>query len=200
MTRSCKILKDWAASHPDTLGDDLSLIPTYGTLSTHLATHGGIFGCPERLPAQPADPSHRAWIPFRAPWTRFPSRRLTVGMKRTVLYRHFPHAVDAIPTLQNLTERAVGQQVRVNVWIVASTDFFSSSGATALKDLAIQTGGQYVLFSGVEPLPGLETYLAPLRPPTSLTYTSGILTSGGHTLTAQTNLDGETVTSAPLVF
>ena len=111
-------------------------------------------------------------------------------MKRTVLFVTSPTAVDAIPTLQNLTERAVGQQVRVNVWIVASTDFFSSSGATALKDLAIQTGGQYVLFSGVEPLPGLETYFAPLRSTYQLTYTSGILTPGGHTLTAQATLDG----------
>ena len=100
-------------------------------------------------------------------------------MKRTVLFVTSPTAVDALPTLQNLTGRAVGQQVRVNVWIVASTDFFSSSGATALKDLAIQTGGQYVLFSGVEPLPGLETYFAPLRSTYQLTYTSGILTSGG---------------------
>jgi hypothetical protein len=124
----------------------------------------------------------------------------TSGMKRTVLFVTSPTAVDALPTLQNLTERAVGQQVRVNVWIVASTDFFSSSGATALKDLAVQTGGQYILFSGVEPLPGLETYFAPLRSTYKLTYNSGILTSGGHTLAAQATLDGAKVASAALSF
>ncbi|MGZ6347827.1 MAG: hypothetical protein ACXWNC_09715, partial [Anaerolineales bacterium] len=33
-----QIIKDWVATHSDTLGDDLSLIPTYGNLSAHLAT------------------------------------------------------------------------------------------------------------------------------------------------------------------
>jgi len=56
------------------------------------------------------------------------------------------------------------------------------------------------LFSGVEPLPGLETYFAPLRSTYQLTYASGILSSGGHTLTAQANLDGATVSSAALTF
>jgi hypothetical protein len=105
-----------------------------------------------------------------------------------------------LPVLQNLTQRAVAGHIRVHVWIVASQDSFSTSGATALKDLAIQTGGQYVLFSGEEPLPSPEIYLAPLRHAYRLTYSSGILTSGGHTLTAQVSLNGETVTSAALPF
>jgi len=85
-------------------------------------------------------------------------------MKRLVLFVSSPTSVDDLPTLQNLTEHAVAQQVRVHVWIVASADFFSAPGATALKDLAIQTGGQYATYSGVEPLPSPEIYLAPLRP------------------------------------
>jgi hypothetical protein len=194
-----QVLKDWAATHPDTLGDDLSLVPTAGTLSSHLATTAAF---------SDALTAYSPALKFISPSLDTLSRSLDAvseqapqaGMKRTILFISSPPAQDAILTLQNLTQRAVDQQVRVNVWIVASADFFATSGATALKDLAIQTGGQYLLFSGEEPLPGLETYLAPLRHTNRLTYTSAVLTSGGHTLTAQVNLNGETVTSATLPF
>ena len=194
-----QILKDWVATHSDTLGDDLSLIPTYGNLSAHLATTAEFSAALD---------AYQPNLPFITPTLNTLARALDTvsestsqpGMKRTVLFVTSPTSVEEIPTLQSLTERAVGQQVRVYVWIVSSTDFFSTSGATALKDLAIQTGGQYVLFSGDEPLPGLETYLAPLRPTYKLAYTSGILTPGGHTLAAQVNLDGQTFTSTPLTF
>jgi hypothetical protein len=194
-----QILKSWAASHSDSLGDDLSLVPTYGTLSAHMTmTSAFSDALAAYLPnLQSITPSLDTLSKALDTVSESTS---TTGMKRTVLYVTSPTAVDALPTLQNLTERALGQQVRVNVWIVSSTDFFSSSGATALKDLAIQTGGQYVLFSGEEPLPGLETYFAPLRSTYKLAYTSGILTTGGHTLVAQATLDGAKVSSAALPF
>ena len=194
-----QILKSWASSHSDSLGDDLSLVPTYGTLSAHMTmTSAFSDALAAYLPnLQSITPSLDTLSKALDTVSESTS---TTGMKRTVLYVTSPTAVDALPTLQNLTERALGQQVRVNVWIVSSTDFFSSSGATALKDLAIQTGGQYVLFSGEEPLPGLETYFAPLRSTYKLAYTSGILTTGGHTLVAQATLDGAKVSSAALSF
>jgi hypothetical protein len=117
-----------------------------------------------------------------------------------VLYVTGIPTADALPALQNLTQRAVASYIRVHVWIVAPQDSFSTSGATALKDLAIQTGGQVLLFSGEEPLTSPEMYLAPLRHAYRLTYSSGILTSGEHTLTAQVSLNGEMVTSAALPF
>ncbi len=194
-----QVLKDWVSNHSDTLGDDLSLVPTYGTLSTHLAKTAAF---------STALAAYQPNLQFITPSLNTLARALDAvsepapqaGMKRTVLFVTSPTSVDALPTLQNLTERATAQHIRVNVWIVASMDFFSTSGATALKDLAIQTGGQYVLFSGEEPLPGLEMYLAPLRHTYRLTYTSGILTSGRHTLAVQATLDGETITSEALPF
>ncbi len=202
VSRYAKIVQainDWAASHPDTLGDDLSLIPTYGVLSTHLATTKAFSDAlaayqPDlRSIAPTLDTLARALDAVSEPTPQ-------AGMKRSVLFVTSPPSVEAIPKLQNLTERAASQHIRVNVWIVASTDFFSTSGATALKDLAIQTGGQVVMFSYEEPLPGLEMYLAPLRHTYRLTYVSGILTSGGHTLTVQTVQDGETNLSAAVPF
>jgi hypothetical protein len=202
VTRYDKVVqavKDWLATHTDTLGDDLSLVPTYGTLSAHMGTTAAF---------SDALASYQPNLPSITPSLNTLSRALDTvsaptprpGMKSTVLLVTSPTSVDDLPTLQNLTERAVSQQVRVDVWIVASVDFFSASGATALKDLAIQTGGQFVMFSGVEPLPGLEMYLAPLRSTYRLTYVSGVLKSGGHTLTAHADLNGETIESAALTF
>jgi hypothetical protein len=194
-----QVLKDWIVHHSDTLGDDLTLVPTYGTLSTHQASTAAFSAALDAYQPnlQSISPSlntlARALDSVSEPAPR-------PGMKRTILFVSSPTSVDAIPTLQNLTERATAQNVRVDVWIVASVDFFSASGATALKDLAIQTGGQYVTFSGQEPLPGLEMYLAPLRSTYRLTYSSGILSPGGHTLAVQAILDGETITSEALPF
>ncbi len=194
-----RALKEWAAAHPDSLNDDLSLLPTGGTPVTHLA---GTAAFSDAL---------TAYLPNLMSLVSSPeslSRALDVvseptsptGRKPVVLYITSLPVPGDIPVLQNLTQRAVAEQIRVHIWIVASKDFFSTSGATALKDLAIQTGGQSVLFSGDEPLPSPETYLAPLRHAYRLGYSSGILTSGGHTLTVQVNLNGETVTSAALPF
>ncbi len=194
-----QVVKEWAAAHPDALGDDLSLVPTGGTPATHLATTAAfsealaayqpnlqsVLSTPETL--------SRALDTVSEPTSQS-------GRKPVVLYITSVPAAGDIPALQNLTQRAVAGHIRVHVWIVASPDFFSTSGATALKDLAIQTGGQYVLFSGEEPLPSPEMYLAPFRHAYRLTYSSGILTSGGHTLTVSVNLNGETVLSAALPF
>ena len=194
-----QVIKDWLATHTDTLGDDLSLVPTYGTLSAHLETTAAFT---DALAAYQPD------LPTITPSLNTLARALDTvsektpqpGMKRAVLLVSSPTSVDDLPTLQNLTEHAVAQQVRVDVWIVASADFFSAPGATALKDLAIRTGGQYTTFSGVEPLPSPEGTLAPLRPTYRLTYVSGLLASGEHTLVAQASLEGETISSQALTF
>ena len=117
-----QVLKDWAASHPDTLGDDLSLIPTYGTPSTHLAKTAAFSDALACLPAQPAihhtKPEYAGTCPGHSHRTGAPA-----GMKRIVLFVTSPTSVEAIPDLQNLTERAAAQHVRVDVWIVASDRF-----------------------------------------------------------------------------
>ena len=95
---------------------------------------------------------------------------------------------------------ALDQQVRVHVWIVASRDFFNASGATALKDLSIRTGGTYALFSGSESLPDPEVYLTPLRHSYTLAYDSSIRSTGTHTLHARVDYAGGTLTSDSLTL
>jgi hypothetical protein len=202
VTRFDKILqvfKEWAAAYPDSMGDELSLLPSGGPPSTHLAT---VAAFTDALAAY--QPNFQSLVSnpetLSLALDAVSDSTSQAGRKPVVLYiTSIPAAVD-IPALQNLTQRAIAGHIRVSIWIVASQDYFSTSGTTALKDLAIQTGGQVVLFSGVEPLPSPEMYLAPLRHAYRLTYSSGILTSSRHTLTAQVNLNGETVTSAVLPF
>jgi hypothetical protein len=194
-----QVVKEWAAAHPDSLDDDLSLLPTGGTPAPHLPTTADF---------SDALTAYQPYLPSLVSSPETLSRALDAvseptsqnGRKPIVLYITSVPSAGDIPVLQNLTQRAVAGHIRVHIWIVAPQDFFSTSGATALKDLAIQTGGQSVLFSGEQPLPSPEMYLAPLRHAYRLAYSSGILTSGGHTLTAQVSLDGETVASAALPF
>jgi len=194
-----QVLKDWADTHSDALGDDLSLIPTEGTVSAHVADSAAFSQA-----LTDYSPSLARITPSLSTLSQaldaVSDKAPQDGMKRVVLFVTSPPGPDALPTLDGLTKRALDQQVRVIVWIVASKDSFSTAPAQALENLATTTGGQYLLFSGVEPLPGLETYLAPLRHTYRLTYNSTLLASGSHSLVAQTNLNGATLTSAALAF
>lgn len=202
VTRMDKVmvaLKDWIAAHPDTLGDELSFIPTGGTAATHLETTAAFSDALAAFkPDMNALVSSPQTLSSALDAVSVPGPNL--GRKPVVLYITNLPAESDLPILQNLAQRATSGFIRVDVWIVASQAFSSTSGATALKDLAIQTGGSYFYFSGQEPLPSPDTYLAPLRHAYQLEYSSGILSSGSHTLAVQVTLDGEPVTSADLAF
>ncbi len=194
-----KILQEWASTHPDNLGDDLSLVPTAGEITAHLSKTSD-FAAALKAYSPPLQVIKPSLDTLAKAFDTVMEASSNPEMKPVVLYISSPPAQEAVPALQNLTERAVSQHIRVDTWIVSSRDFFSTTGATALKDLAIQTGGQYVLFSWDEPLPGLETYLSPLRHAYKAVYASHIITPGSHTLAALVNVNGETLTSLPISF
>ena len=194
-----KVLQNWTATHADSLGDDLSFIPTAASPSVHLTSTSAFAGAlkaysPALMVIKPSldTLSHALDTVSEQP--------PQPGMKRTVLYISSPPSPNEISALQSLTQRAVSQRVHVNVWIVLPLASFQTSGAAALEDLASQTGGHSVLFSGQEPLPGLEVYLAPLRHAYRLTYSSRALTSAQHSLAVQAVVGGETVVSQSLSF
>ncbi len=194
-----KAFKEWAAAHLDSLGDDLSFIPTGGTPATHLVTTAAFS---EALAAYKPDLNNLVSSPqtLSAALDAVSEPSSQPGRKPVVLYITNIPAEGDIPLLQNLAKRAVAGFIRVDVWIVSSQAYFSASGATALKDLAIQTGGQSFFFSGAEQLPSPDDYLAPLRHTYLLEYSSGILTSGSHTLAVQVTLNGGPVSSADIPF
>jgi hypothetical protein len=117
------------------------------------------------------------------------------GMAKVVLFITAPMDPEAGVGLQSIASRAEQLGVRLWIWLVASTERFSSQEANQLKDLARQTGGGYFAYSGLEEIPALEDFLEPLRNTYLLEYDSRITTSGSHQLAAQVNLGGSKVTS-----
>jgi hypothetical protein len=194
-----QVLKEWAVTHPDSLRDDQSLVPNGSETVAHLTATTAFLDAIETY--QPSlreinstpETLARALDVVSEPTSQ-------VGSKPVVLYITSLPEEGNLPALQDLVQRAAALKIRVCVWMVASQDSLSTTGATALKDLAIQTGGQFSLFSGMETLPSPETYLAPVRHAYRLEYVSGILSSGGHTLAVQVNLNGGSITSESLSF
>jgi len=105
------------------------------------------------------------------------------GMKRAVLFIT-SHIED--PNIDNtiapLIQKAVDSKVRVFVWFLDAEEFNASPSANAFKSLALQTNGTFFTFSGPETFPDPNAYFAPLRHIYTITYTSGLTTSGSHTL------------------
>jgi hypothetical protein len=191
-------VQDWAAIHPDALGDDLSFIPADATSTTH--TTAALFSAALTTYDPDLASMSTSYGTLAAALDAVSETAPQIGMKRVVLYITSVPGLDSIPAIENLTRRATDQGIRVHVWIVASPDYFSASGATALKDLAIKTGGQSTLFSGKEVLPSIETYLAPVRHSYTFTYASSLRASGSHSLSAQINNNGEMLASSALSF
>ena len=192
------VLRQWSLEHEDAFFDDLTLVGNGGDIYSHLNADG--FG--EALAAYQPDLQtlDSSLTTLSRALDLVSETGSQVGMKRVVLFISSPTPADSIPALLNLTQRALDQQVRVHAWIVASSDIFNTSGATALKDLSIRTGGAYALFSGSESLPDPEVYLTPLRHSYTLAYDSSIRSTGTHTLHAQVDHAGGTLTSDSLTL
>lgn len=196
--RVLEALAAWAANLPAGNPDDLSFLTADGVNAVHL----GRDEFRQALSAYTTDP--RAVSPSlnvlgqAIEVAAEPTPR--PNMKRVILFISSLPQPEEIPILQNLTARASDLGVHINVWIVASRDFFATTGATALKDVAIRTGAAYTTFSGQETLPEIESYLQPYRTLYRLTYTSAVNVSGAHELAVQVTREGETVTSAVQPF
>ena len=188
-----EVLAGWAGAQPIDNPDDLSLVSIAGPIITH---------------AKPAD-----WIvsltsfqpDFRSTTPNAQSLAIALntvnepppmpGMKRAILLitsRMDEPNIDL--TLNTVAEQAIASRVRIFVWFVDADIYFNNPSAIAFKALALQTGGNYFAFSGLETFPDLESYFAPLRHLYSLSYNSTLTTSGEHTLSARIQTpDGEIV-------
>ncbi|MBM3150803.1 MAG: FHA domain-containing protein [Chloroflexi bacterium] len=192
-------LQAWAAALTPPARDDLSLVAYDQAGALHLSdpnawADGLASYRPDGRATSPSLESLALALQTASDVTPQP------GMKRAVLFVTALLDPQDIPALQNLAALAAQMEVRVFVWVVSAAEDFASTPATALKDLALQTGGTYFLFSGVETFPDPEQYLAPLRHSYALTYASTVRTTGLHSLTAQAASGGVTITSAALSF
>jgi hypothetical protein len=195
--RISQFLQGWGNSLSFETGDDLSLVVNEGNGVLHVQA-------PQQWLA--AFSTYQPDARNLSPNLQTLSTALDVaatpapqpGMKRAVLFITPMVTAEDVAILQNLAARAVELKIRVFTWVVASPEEFVGTPATALKDLVIQTMGQYFIYSGLEELPNPEEYLVPLRRTYELTYTSAIITPGSHTVYVQVGGNGGELVSAPL--
>ncbi|NWG07129.1 MAG: FHA domain-containing protein [Chloroflexi bacterium] len=181
MDRVTQALTQWITSLPEDSNDDLSLVSLSGALISHAGANDWA------VSLNSFKPDFRNTVPnlqtLAIALDTVSASTPQPGMKRAVLFVT-PHMDD--PNIDNniapLIQRAVDSKIRVFVWFVDAESFFVSASANAFKSIAQQSGGSFFTFSGKEPFPDPNLYLAPLRHIYAVKYTSSLSTSGDHTL------------------
>ncbi len=193
-------LRIWAEARPLEPRDEMSLVTTAGPLLVNASASEW------RNSLVSFQPDARAAVPSLQSLTLAldlleGQQGSQEGMKRSVLFLT-PHLPDqqTVNTLEELTQRAILLGIRVNVWLIDSDAYFAHFSANALKSLALQTGGDYFAYSGIEPIPDPENYFAHLRHVYTFTYESQLATGGTHNLAVQVQRSDLNLTSGNATF
>jgi len=194
-----EVLAGWAGAQPADNPDDLSLVSIAGPIITHADPEDWIVSLNSFQPDYRNTTPNVQLLSIALNTVNEPPPM--PGMKRAILLIT-PRMEDANLdlTLEAVAEQAIASKVRIFVWFVDSDANFDHPSATAFNALALQTGGQYFAFSGVESLPDPESYFAPLRHLYSLNYNSMLTMSGEHTIVAEVQAPGGTITSGEQTF
>ncbi len=123
-----------------------------------------------------------------------------VGVGKAVLLLTPPPDRAGTATLQSIISRAKEARVRVFVWMISSPAYFTSEGALQLAELAQQTGGRFLGYSGDENLPDIENYLEPLRFFYTLNYESQIRNADPHQISLRIKTDQLDIATEPINF
>jgi hypothetical protein len=174
-------LSGWANALPAESQDDLSLVSLSGSLINHASPRDWL------VSLQSFKPDFRNTTPnlqtLAIALETVAATPKQPGMKRAVFFIT-PHMDD--PNVDNtiapLIQKAVDSKVRVFIWFVDAVDFNTSPSANAFKMLALQTNGSFFTFSGIETFPDPNEYLTPLRHIYTITYTSGLIEAGSHSM------------------
>ena len=197
--RVTDVLTGWAGAQSTETPDDLSLVSIAGPIITHAKPDAWTVSFTS------FQPDFRSTTPnvqlLSIALNTVNEGTPLPGMKRAILLIT-PHMDDANLdlTLNAVAEQALAANVRIFVWFVDADLYFNTASATAFKALALQTGGAYFAFSGLEVLPDPESYFSPLRHLYSLSYNSTLTTSGEHTLAVEVNNSAGTITSEDQTF
>ena len=125
---------------------------------------------------------------------------LVTRSKQSILYiTPLPLDID-LTQITALRSRALELRVPVNVWLMAPDTASNAPAAIALNDLALSTGGQFLLYTEETPNPDPEGSFALLRQIYQLRYTSDVNQSGAHTVRVKAIYGGQESTSAELPF
>ncbi len=176
-------LINWAESLPEGNTDDLSLVATGGSLLVHRPVEEWLRNFSGYTPdTRQGVPSLQA---LNLALDALETKPTQPGTKKAILFIS-PHLTpETFDGVDSVIQRANDVDARIFVWLLDTGAFFTGPGAQALQRLAVETGGQFYPYSGIEALPDLESYLGSLRFLYKATYTSRITQSGAHTLSLQ---------------
>jgi hypothetical protein len=192
------VLKNWAAARPADSADDFALVWNGGIIASQLSPANWLTRFENFDPALRNSVAGLTSLAFAIDVAQ--QATSAPGGKKAILFIT-PHLdtrdLNALPDLINRARQA---NIRVFVWMGDSSDYFNHRGAQALFDLAQQTGGRYVTFSGMETLPDPEEWFASLRYVYRITYESAVRKTGLHTFNVLLNARGLLLTSSPVSF
>jgi pSer/pThr/pTyr-binding forkhead associated (FHA) protein len=117
-------------------------------------------------------------------------------MQQVILWITPMLSAEQLKLTPGVSQRAGELGVRVHIWLVGPSFAGNSTETQSLRTLAEATGGSLFIFSGVEKLPELSSYLEPLRGVYRLDYTSRINESGDHSIAILHTEEEETTSSA----
>lgn len=187
-------LVGWANSREGSTVDDLSIVVADGPESTHLTEIGSWLSTlnsysPTGSETGPDFDVLAQALDVAADATSNP------GMGRAILFVTPLPSQDVSLGLQSLAARANQQGVKIFIWLVASSELFSSPEAQQMAILAEQTGGKLFAYSGQEAIPSPEEFLEGIRNAYFLAYNSQITTSGPHQVYAEVNVGDQRIAS-----
>jgi hypothetical protein len=187
-------LREWAQSRQGSTLDDWSLLITGGATASHASNPSEWLATldTDQVDARSATPSLDTL--FRA-LTLASDPAVRSGMGRAVLFITPPPEGETEQAMENLAAQAQAQQVAINIWMVASSGAFSARSVEQLTQLAAQTGGEFLTFSGEETLPNPDSYLEPLRFIYRVAYQSSISGSGAHQISVQVQIETQKIES-----
>lgn len=189
----------WAEKQKELTMDDLSLITNSGVRQIHLKD---IFAWQTAFLAY--QPDLKNSIPSPDLLGQAVDIALAYNsdsmVNKAILYLTPLPDVELGPVLNDVVARANQANTRIFVWMISSKNQYTDPRAEELRQLAIQTGGQFTVFSGVEEMTLISTMLEPLRSVYQVTYRSGINQSGQHNIAARVKLSQGDVTSLPVPF
>ncbi len=117
-------------------------------------------------------------------------------MQQVVLWITPMLSADQLKLVPGVSQQAGELGVRIHIWLVGPSFAGNSLETQSLRGLAEATGGDLFIFSGVEKLPSLTSYLEPLRGIYRLDYTSRINASGSQSIAIRHTENGVETSSA----
>lgn len=189
-------LQTWLNSLTTWEGDTYSLLNNQGQEALNLQTPVKLWEAIDAF-----KPDMRAQQPSMDSLTRALTVAEGAEKRRVVLFITPLLQGSDLGTLQGLAEEAKVNSIRLSIWMAGGTQAAGSADAQAMEAAAVMTGGSYFAFSGSETIPNPSTAFDPLAGEYLISYRSGIITSGSHTLALRIEKeDGEIIQAAPLDF